>query len=280
MSTAPQPAAPHAAAPHPAAAALDVEAALAQLRSEGYARLGRIATDDTVRELGARAHAIMQGELVVDGLFFQHDATSGRYEDLAYGEGWVGPSLGYRKLEKLERDAAFRAWIQNPLYARLAHTWYGGEVSVYRAALFNKAATGGTALPWHQDGGRFWGLDRDPSLQVWLALDDAPAEAGCVELVPRSHEAGLATPLGGTVPGDRCDLVSAERLAIQLPARAGEGLLIHNHAWHRSGVNTTGRPRRALTVCFMDGQTRCLRQKRAPREFYRPWPGGAPGAAR
>ncbi len=31
---------------------------------------------------------------------------------------------------------------------------------------------GGTALPWHQDGGEHWALDRDPLLFVWIALTE------------------------------------------------------------------------------------------------------------
>ncbi len=54
-----------------------------------------------------------------------------------------------------------------------------------------------------------------------------------------------------------------------MPARAGEALLIHNHLWHRSGVNGTALPRRAFTVCYMAAETRCLRRKRAPRSFVR-----------
>jgi hypothetical protein len=46
-------------------------------------------------------------------------------------------------------------------------------------------------------------------------------------------------------------------------------LLIHNHVWHRSGRTATGKPRRALSVCYMEGATRCRRQKRAPRTFVR-----------
>jgi phytanoyl-CoA hydroxylase len=44
-------------------------------------------------------------------------------------------------------------------------------------------------------------------------------------------------------------------------------LLIHNHLWHRSGRNTTGLPRRAFTVAYMDARTRCVRKKRAARSF-------------
>ena len=62
-----------------------------------------------------------------------------------------------------------------------------------------------TDLPWHQDGGNFWGLDRDPVLQIWTALDDAPLDGGCVEVVAGTHLAGLATPLGGVVPKDHVE---------------------------------------------------------------------------
>jgi ectoine hydroxylase-related dioxygenase (phytanoyl-CoA dioxygenase family) len=55
---------------------------------------------------------------------------------------------------------------------------------------------------------------------------------------------------------------------VSVPAAAGDVVLIHNHVWHRSGRNRTGRPRRALTVCLMSAATRCLRKRRAPREFY------------
>ena len=108
-------------------------------------------------------------------------------------------------------------------------------------------------------------MDRAPTLQIWTALDDAPEESGCVEVVPGSHKAGLATPLGGVIPNE----VAARQAgkAVKLPAKAGECFLIHNHLWHRSGINRTGKPRRAFTVCLMSESIRCMRKKRAPRTF-------------
>ena len=67
----------------------------------------------------------------------------------------------------------FFEWIENALFARIARSVLGDEVALYRAVLWNKAAQTGMNLPWHQDDGRFWGLDRAPSLQIWTALDDA-----------------------------------------------------------------------------------------------------------
>jgi len=249
------------------AAALDVEALLARYARDGYARLGRVLADEGLAALGARADDLMHDRAPRHELFFQHDADSGRYEDLAFGRGWQGPSAAYRKIEKLERDPIFHAWIENPLFGAIARAHLGGAVALYRAVLFTKAASGGTRLPWHQDDGHFWGIDRSPSLQIWTALDDAPVEAGCLELVPGSHLRGLATPQGGVIPDALvADDVRAGRV-ISLPARAGEAILVHNHTWHRSGINVTGRRRAALSICYISAATRCLRKRRAPRRF-------------
>jgi len=249
------------------AMAIDVGAAVSHWREHGWARLGRVASEETLAGLRARADDIMMGRVAYEGMFFQADSRTGRYEDLAFGRGWEGPRLSYRKIEKLELDPLFRAWLGNPVFEQVALAVIGPEVALYRATLFTKSAAGGTELPWHQDGGDFWGLDRDPELQIWTALDDVPAESGCVELVAGSHREGLATPLGGTIPVRVLLAARPEDRALSVPAQAGEVLLIHNHVWHRSGRNTTGRPRRAFTVAYMDARTRCVRKKRAPRSF-------------
>ena len=253
----------------PGAEALAVEAPdgpLALLRRDGFARLGRVVSPEGLAALRRRADQIMLGEIDGAPFFFQHDAAS--YGELPYGKGWQGPSLGYRKLEKLERDPVFRQLIENPLFGRIAHARLGPEVALCRAVLFTKAARGGSELPWHQDGGPFWGLSRDPELQIWTALDDAPVGSGCLEVLPGSHTAGLATPHGGVVPKDVVERSGAGLRALSLPARAGESILLHNHTWHRSLTNPTLAPRRALTVCLIDAATRCTR-KRAPRQFLR-----------
>jgi hypothetical protein len=253
----------------PGAADLDLDAPLAAYAAEGYARLGRILSDEALVALRERADDLMLGRVTYPGLFYQRDTETGRYDDLQFGKGWQGPSLNYRKVEKLENDPLFRALVDNALFARIARAVIGEGVSLYRAVLFNKAAHGGTVLPWHQDGGAFWGLDRDPQLQLWVALDDAPLDAGCMEMLPRSHLGGLATPLGGLVPAAMAAACGAEARAVPVPARAGEALVLHNMLWHRSGVNTTASPRRAFTVCYISAETRCVRKKRAPRTFTR-----------
>jgi phytanoyl-CoA hydroxylase len=249
------------------ALALDPTSALERLARDGFAPLGRVLSDEGLAALRARVDDLLLDRGRPDGLFYQHDSASGAYEDLKLGDGWIGPSRAYRKVEKLELDPTMWAFIANPLFVRVARALLGPEVSLYRAMLMNKAAGGGTLLPWHQDGGLFWGLDRDPLLSIWTALDDATAESGAVELVPGSHAGGLARPMGGNLPPELAAAATAR--AVRVEARAGEVLLLHNFVWHRSGRNATASPRRALSFCYLDARTRCTRKRHAPRRFAR-----------
>ena len=256
-----------------AAAACDLESVMAQYAEHGFARLGKVCDDAALEEMRNRTEDLMLGRVKYEGMFFQKDSASQRYEDLVFGLGYEGPSLHYRKIEKLERDPIFASWLRNGLFERVCRRVYATEtICLYRAVIFSKAANGGSNLPWHQDAGNFWGLSEDPQLQIWTALDDASAFAGCLEVIPGSHKAGLVSPLGGVVPRHKAAEFDAENKVVKLPAVAGESILIHNYLWHRSGQNATDQMRRAFTVCYLSGTTRCLRTKKTPREFERVFP--------
>lgn len=249
-------------------ATFDVASPLAHYAEHGYARLGRVLGDEGLAALRARVDALMLGQVSYPGLFFQMDAATGRYEDAPLGLGYQGPSLAYRKLEKLEKDPLFLAWLQNPLFERVVHARIPGDVVLYRSIVFSKGEAGGSNLPWHQDGGKLWGLSAEPELQLWTALDDAPEDGGCLEVIPGSHRAGLVTPIGGVIPEQRVRAADAESQRVALPVQAGEVLLVHNHVWHRSGRGREGQRRRAFSACYMSAATRCLRTKKAPRVFF------------
>src|SRR5262249_37611308 len=128
-----------------------IDSILESFRANGYARAGAILTEPALIELRARADDLMLGRVQHEGLFFQKDAPTGRYEDLEYGKGWQGPSLDYQKLEKLEKDPLFRTVIHHPLLEPIARSLIQGPIAIYRAMIFNKPADASTALPWHQD---------------------------------------------------------------------------------------------------------------------------------
>lgn len=255
----------------------DLTSALSHLTHEGYARLGMVLDPAALRSLRERAEDLLLGRIRHRDMFFQLDADSGRSELAPDAVGWQGPSLAYRKVERLELDERFLAFITHPLFERIARARIPGDVVLYRAILFNKGDPGCSEIPWHQDGGRRWGLSREPELQIWTALDDAPEDGGCLEVLPGSHRNGLVTPLGGVIPEGRVAEAGAERLGVRLPVVAGEAVLLHNQLWHRSGRCRPGHRRLGLSVCYMSASTRCLRKKRAPRVFFAVFPPKSPG---
>jgi phytanoyl-CoA hydroxylase len=251
---------------------VDVAAAIAHYRAHGYARLGRVVPEGLLERLRARAVDLMLGRVTYPGLFFQMDAVSGDHRDAPLGLGWQGPSLSYRKLEKLELDDVFRELIRLPALEPLVRALIPGRVRLYRAIVFNKAAAGGTEVPWHQDGGRLFGLSEDPQVQLSTALDDEPTSGGCLEVLPGSHLGGLSTPLGGLVPPAQVAAAGADGRKVTLDVVAGESVLLHNHLWHRSGKTQMGRRRLGFSACYLSEHIRCVRTKRAPRVFFDVFP--------
>ena len=98
--------------------ALDIKTPLTHFAQRGFARLGVVLDAHGIDELRSRCDDLMMGVVRYPTMFFQHDSPTGRYDELSYGKGWVGPSRAYRKLEGLELDDTIRAWIENALFAR------------------------------------------------------------------------------------------------------------------------------------------------------------------
>lgn len=229
----------------------------AEYDEKGYLRLGFVLDAAEIAVLRDRIDAIMLGQVRYPSLSYQLD-TGGAYEQLPEPDArGAGATLKYRKLQGLEADPLVRDIITRPLFRHICGRHYGdhASVSIFRAMLMNKPAQQGTHLPWHQDGGDVWKLDRDPLVTTWIALDPATRQNGCVEVVPGTHRLGLLTNEGSTLrPEDvtrHCPEAAIEYLEID----AGECLLLHNWLLHRSDINRTDIPRRALSACYMDGRT-------------------------
>ena len=246
---------------------------------DGFVVLRAAASPADVSALNARLDALMAGEVVHDSLLMQLDPnTSGELAtDADYARagtatvgqtvGFKGASAAYRKIGEahagLECDDVFLAYMRSPLFKHVCARTYGAHaaISIYRAMVMAKPAGalgGGTPLAWHQDGGDWWGLDRDPLCFVWLALTPATAANGAVQVVRGSHRLGLLSARGHTLSDADiarvCDAPDADVVTVEL--QPGEAFLCHNWTVHRSGVNTTDAPRRGFSANFVDSRTR------------------------
>lgn len=231
----------------------------AEYEELGYLKLGRIDAG-TLHRMQARIDAIMLGEADVayDNLLMQLDSATGAYEDAGVqSKGFKGPTLDYRKIQDLEFDPLFLAYLQAPIFREICARVHGPEaaIAVNRAMFMNKPANKGTFLPWHQD--RWTAYDRDPQITVWTAMDPATRENGCVQVIPKSHRFGLINPThpSGFLSQAQAAAICTEDRIVYVELEPGEVILLHNYLLHASDVNRSSQSRRALSVCYMEAAT-------------------------
>lgn len=223
-----------------------------QFFETGYLRLGQVVSSDEIQALCSRIDNIMLGQLCYEGMPMQLDSITGNYKDIP-GQTLMfeTPTLAYRRIDELWRDPLFLTYMQQPLFREITLRLIGPEVSVFRAMFMNKPASRGTVLPWHQDVGAGWGLDANPIVTIWTALDDATVSSGCMQIVPGSHKLGVLNERHFPTE-EQIAQHALEKKCFHLEAEAGEAILIHNFMLHRSQVNDSSRPRRAFSVPYMD----------------------------
>ena len=239
-------------------------------RRDGFVRLGS-ADAHEIADLQQRIDDIMLGTAAIDyeRVMMQLDRADG--PDSKPGpqsRGHKGATLAYRKIQDLELDPLFLAYLHKPLYRDVCARAYGADADVacFRAMFMNKPSGLGSYLVWHQD--RWTDLDRDPLITVWTALDPATKDNGCVQVVPGSHRQLLNPEHGSGFLTDEMAQEMADRSDTEyLEMEAGEVVLLHNWLLHTSDVNRTQQSRRAFSVCYMDAATKSSRGTSFPVVF-------------
>jgi len=123
---------------------------------------------------------------------------------------------------------------------------YSNPVQHVRMKLPKRAVAAGkhsalvSRTPWHQDNGVVLEeADQSTILTVWMAINDATVENGCLQVIPRSHRHGLEphcpTSQSLTIPDK---LLPLDR-ATPVPLKAGSVLLMNQQTVHSSLDNTT-----------------------------------------
>lgn len=130
----------------------------------------------------------------------------------------------------------------------------------------------GNPTAWHLDN-PYWSFYHRASLSIWIALDDATPENGCMYYIPGSHrQAEFERNVGiGTNIGDLFRAYPEWRAINPVSAAAPAGSAVWHSGLtaHGAGANMTNRPRRAMTCGFMpDGATFNGQQNILPRDYF------------
>lgn len=116
----------------------------------------------------------------------------------------------------------------------------------------------GNPTAWHLDN-PFWSFSSRDAISIWIALDDATVQNGCLWYLPGTHRSARFDlvelgPNFGALFEEYPEWLELE--PVPAPCAAG-GAIFHNGlVAHAAGANVTPRPRRAMTCAYMpDGST-------------------------
>jgi ectoine hydroxylase-related dioxygenase (phytanoyl-CoA dioxygenase family) len=205
-----------------------------------------------------------------DGYLFPFAALSAAElaecnDGLARYEAWLG-----RPVNQADRRWRSAGYVMLPWLDRLARherildvveAVIGPDILVYTATFFIKEAASPTFAAWHQDA-TYFGLDPHEHVTAWVALSDASAEAGCMEVVssngqPRQlHHAalGLADSING---GGQAIVEEFEEDGSRMMALpAGSFSLHHTLCRHRSAPNRASHRRVGIGISYIPAHCR------------------------
>jgi ectoine hydroxylase-related dioxygenase (phytanoyl-CoA dioxygenase family) len=165
-----------------------------------------------------------------------------------------------RKFEGLgmvETDEVFREVATNDTIVSVAAQLLGENLKLLRSAAMFKPPEVGSEKGYHQDAA-YYPIKPLDSLTVWIGLDTATTENGCMNVVPGAHKGGL---LGHEAVEYDTDIVIAEKEydvddAIPIPMEPGSALFTHCLVPHYTAPNTTENWRRALINSYMRSRSR------------------------
>jgi ectoine hydroxylase-related dioxygenase (phytanoyl-CoA dioxygenase family) len=132
----------------------------------------------------------------------------------------------------------------------------GPDVALWNMSFFAKPAGNGRKVPWHQDG-EYWPVRPLATCTVWLAVDDATCENGCLRFIRGSHKRRSLAP---HATNDSSDLALNQEIdaecydesaAVDLVLEAGQMSLHDVYLVHGSEANRSPKPRRGMTMRFM-----------------------------
>ena len=172
----------------------------------------------------------------------------------------LGPHLEKPGAQGVKGDKVWFDLAARPDILNMVEQLIGPDIVLWGTTVFGKPAQNGKETPWHQDGD-YYPIRPLETLTVWVALDDATPENGCMRFIPGSHKARRLFghhweenpdyTINMVCNGDEFDENTAEDLVLE----AGQLSLHDVYMIHGSGPNRTDRRRAGFVIRLMPGSS-------------------------
>ncbi len=232
--------------------------------------MNSLLTEEQVQAYRKDGYLLLENFLTPDELLGWQEAVTEAVEQRAgrkmpYGSTQIGEDDGINKESDYYGkvfDQLLNLWQTNDKVKQLMLDERIGKMAAELAgwtgtriwhdqALIKRPWANPTA--WHLDT-PFWSFSDRRALSVWVALDDATHENGCLYFIPGSyHRTGFENPGIGKNMDALFDFYPQFKTAksVAVPMKAGSCSFHNGLTMHAAGANMTNGFRRAMTCAYM-----------------------------
>ncbi len=226
------------------------EAAIRHYQEQGYLVIHNAFTADAVDAAKAGLTALIDGD--VPG-----------FDNIEFEAGAAVNSMALEQrhdaVRKLTAFTSYEPRLQalavHPDLTRVLTLVLGKQPQLFQDIALLKPPHIGREKPWHQDHAFFNVAAGTPVAGVWIALDAATVENGCMHLMPGEHRQG---PIVHFQRRDFqiCDTQMHARGCVAAELEPGSLLLFDGMMPHGTPSNRSGLRRRALQFHYVPQDTR------------------------
>jgi ectoine hydroxylase-related dioxygenase (phytanoyl-CoA dioxygenase family) len=168
-------------------------------------------------------------------------------------------------------DTIYGAVARSESVVNSAEKLLGGEVYHYHSKMIMKDAKVGGAWTWHQDYGYWYqnGILFPLLASVFIAIDRATKENGCMQVIRKSHELGRINHITtGDQAGAEMEHVNEALKRLELvyvEMEPGDALFFHCNLLHRSDQNRSDNPRWSMICCYNAARNDPYKESQHPR---------------
>ncbi|MCY4298550.1 MAG: phytanoyl-CoA dioxygenase family protein [Flavobacteriaceae bacterium] len=131
----------------------------------------------------------------------------------------------------------------------MAKRLLGNDMAFDFDMLINKRPKTNAITPWHQDAAYWIDMPDTRAVSIWITLDRATINNGCMWYVPKSHLKPLRTHIQKMKNGP-LHCLATENEAKAIPLEPGECVMHQGGTVHYSRGNSTSNSRRAFILNY------------------------------
>lgn len=210
---------------------------LSRFKQEGFLKLPQLVDPDQIHKLQERIQELERGE--------RDQRIWREVEPELVDSGDDGPPRKFQPVAVY--DAVFQDYLKSDPVRNTLATLLGPDFLVYADIVFAKPARVGSRQNYHQDRVVGYQIDDQAGMVgLWLALDLADEENGCLRFLPGSHKKRLTREEAADI--EQRALAGELPEEIVVPAEPGDGILLNSLVLHASEPNRSSRSRWAYSV--------------------------------